>query len=68
LLARVRRCVEAGLIAPGREVEVGLSFHGLCEGLATLESRARFPLLAGQDPEDMWRSALSALVRGYCMR
>lgn len=65
LLARVARCVEAGLLPPGRDLEVGLSFHALCEGLAALERRGRFPLLKGQDPEEMWRSALGALVDGY---
>jgi len=65
LVGRVRRCIDAGLIAPGRELEVGLSFHALCEGLAAFEGRGRFPLLAGQDPAAMWRSALGALVEGY---
>lgn len=65
LRERVRRCIEAGLIAEGRELEVALSFHALCEGLAVFEARGRFPLLRGQDPVAMWRSALTALVAGY---
>jgi AcrR family transcriptional regulator len=65
LLTRVRRCADAGLIPAGRDVEVGLSFHALCEGLASLEARGRFLLLQGQDPETTWRSALGALVEGY---
>jgi AcrR family transcriptional regulator len=65
LLARIRRCTQAGLIAPGRELEVGLSFHALCEGLTGLEGRGRFPLLQARDPEQVWRSALAALVDGY---
>jgi AcrR family transcriptional regulator len=65
LRERVRRCIEAGLIAEGRELEVALSFHALCEGLAVFEARGRFPLLRGQDPVAMWRSALTALVTGY---
>lgn len=65
LLARVRRCVAAGLLPAGREVEIGLSFHALCEGLAALEARGRFPPLSGRDAVGMWRSALAALVAGY---
>jgi AcrR family transcriptional regulator len=65
LRERVRRCIDAGLIAEGREMEVALSFHALCEGLAVFEARGRFPLLRGQDPVVMWRSALTALVTGY---
>lgn len=65
LRERVRRCIDAGLIAEGRELEVALSFHALCEGLAVFEARGRFPLLRGQDPVAMWRSALTALVAGY---
>jgi AcrR family transcriptional regulator len=68
LLDRIRRCTAAGRISPGRELEVGLSFHALCEGLAGFEARGRFPLLAGQDPADLWRSALGALVKGYVDR
>lgn len=64
---RVRRCIDAGLMPEGIEVEVGLSFHGLCEGLAGLEARSRFPPLAGRDPAELWRSALTALVRGYAV-
>ena len=66
LRLRIRRCVDAGLMPAGIELEVGLSFHALCEGLASFEARGRFPLLADRDPAAMWRSALGALVRGYC--
>ena len=48
-----------------KALEVALSFHALCEGLAVFEARGRFPLLRGQDPVSMWRSALAALVAGY---
>jgi AcrR family transcriptional regulator len=65
LRLRVRRCIAAGLIAEGRELEVAFSFHALCEGLAVFEARGRLPLLSGQDPVAMWRSALGALVAGY---
>lgn len=66
LRLRVRRCIDSGLMAEGLELDVALSFHALCEGLALFESRGRFPLVAGRDPEQMWRSALTSLVRGYC--
>lgn len=65
LLDRIRRCIDAGLLPEGRELEVGFSYHALCEGLAGFEARGRFPLLAGRDPGEIWRSALSALVEGY---
>lgn len=53
-------------MAPQSEAEVALSFHALCEGLASLEARGRFPLDPSQDPEMAWRNALTALVKGYC--
>lgn len=65
LRLRIRRCIDAGLIAEDAELTVALSFHALSEGLASLEARGRFPLLAGQDPVELWRSALAALVKGY---
>ena len=65
LQQRIRRCVDAGLIAPDSALTLGLSFHALSEGLASLEARGRFPLLAGQDPAELWRSALTALVQGF---
>ena len=68
LRERVARCIEAGLVAEGRELEVAMSFHALCEGLAVLEGRGRFPPLRGLDSTAMWRSALSALVDGYRVR
>jgi AcrR family transcriptional regulator len=68
LMARVRRCSVAGLVAPGAESQVGLAFHALCEGLAALERRGRFPLGPIPDAPAAWRSALSALVAGYAPR
>ena len=65
LVARVRRCVEAGVIASDREAEAALSFHALCEGMASLEARGRFPLTPAHDPTTAWEGALRALVRGY---
>lgn len=68
LIERVRRCIDAGLIAEGREVEVALSVHAMCEGLNAFETRGRLPALSGRDPAAMWRSALTALVDGYRVR
>lgn len=68
LRLRIRRCIDAGLIAEDAELTVALSFHALSEGLAGLETRGRFPLLADQDPVELWRRALTALVEGYCIR
>lgn len=65
LLAKVRRCIDAGRFPQGSEAEIGLAFHALCEGLADLEARGRFPPLAGRDSESLWARALGALVRGY---
>lgn len=66
LRQRIRRCIDAGLIREN-ELTVALAFHALSEGLASLEARGRFPLLADQDPVELWRSALTALVKGYCV-
>jgi len=68
LLARVRRCIDAGVLPPGSDVDVSLAFHAMCEGLASLEARGRFPPLAGYDPEALWESALGAVVAGYRRR
>lgn len=65
LRSRIAHCVRAGALPAGCEAELGLAFHGLCEGLASLETRRRFPPFAELDPESMWRSALLAVVRGY---
>ena len=65
LVARVRRCTDAGLIAAGTETEVALAFHAMCEGLASLESRGRFPPLEGRDSLALWTSALGAVVNGF---
>lgn len=65
LVARVGRCVDAGLLPAGHEAEVALSVHALCEGMASLELRGRFPMTADVAPEAAWRRALEALVGGY---
>lgn len=65
LRGRIARCVDAGLLPAGCEAELGLAYHAMCEGLASLEARRRFPPFAEVEPELMWRSALSAVVKGY---
>lgn len=65
LVVRVRRCSAAGLTAAGSEAVIAMSFHALCEGMASLELRGRFPLRPIDDPEAAWREALTALVTGY---
>lgn len=65
LLARLRRCADAGLLPSGAETEVGLAFNALCEGLASLEARHRLLDSTGRDAEAIWASSLRALVRGF---
>jgi AcrR family transcriptional regulator len=65
LLMRVDRCVAAGILTEGVKLDLALAFHGLCEGLASLEARGRFPPLAGRDMDVLWRRSLAALVSGY---
>lgn len=64
LVARARRCAEAGLLPAGSEVEVSLLLHAFCEGMAGLEARSRFPPLQGRDLSAMWRQGLAAMVDG----
>lgn len=65
LIARVRRCSAAGLLPEGGEPAIAMSFHALCEGMASLELRGRFPVDPLDDPAKAWRQALTALVNGY---
>lgn len=65
LLARIRRCIDAGLFPPGSETEIGLAFNALCEGLASLEGRDRLLAQVGRDPAAIWEAGLRALVRGF---
>jgi AcrR family transcriptional regulator len=65
LLARVRRCADAGLLPKGLEGDIGVAFHALCEGLAALEMRRRFPLTPERDAADDWDRALTALLNGF---
>jgi hypothetical protein len=65
LMQRVHRCVVAGVLPPGSEEPVALAFHALCEGMASLELRGRFPLRPDQDSAEAWRINLTALVKGF---
>ena len=65
LMARIKRCEEAGQIAVGQAATAGVAFHALCEGLASLELRGRFPLPGDQTEPELWERALAALVAGF---
>ena len=65
LLARVRRCADAGLLPKAQVGDIGIAFHALCEGLAALEMRRRFPLTPDRDPAEDWDRALTALLNGF---
>lgn len=65
LVAKVSRCVAAGRLRIVDPPRVALAFHALCEGMASLELRGRFPLSPSHDPAQAWSDALAALVRGY---
>jgi AcrR family transcriptional regulator len=61
--ARVERLEPAGAHG-GQEVhERALAFHALTEGLGSMEVRGQ--MLAEVDPERVWRSALTWMVRGF---
>lgn len=64
LQARVLRVHEQVGLGPHAVDEVATSFHALCEGLAALETRDLFP---AAQAEYIWRSALTALIDGYCI-
>jgi hypothetical protein len=65
LVVRVRRCVDAGLLPQGSEIDASLLIHAFCEGMAGFEARARFPPLIGRDLAAMWRDGLQAIVTGF---
>ena len=65
LLVRVRRCADAGLIAEADAPTLGVAFHAMCEGLASVELRSRLPLWNERTPAEVWRESLGALVRGF---
>jgi len=65
LVARIRRCVDAGLFPPGSEIEIGLAFNAMCEGLASLEARNRLLAQVGRDPAAVWEVSLQALLQGF---
>jgi AcrR family transcriptional regulator len=65
LKRRIQRVADAGAL-DGRTVDdVTLEFHGLCEGLATLELRGMAPRA---DWGRVWADGLTALVGGYDAR
>jgi AcrR family transcriptional regulator len=68
LLARIRRCVDAGLFPPGSETEIGLAYNAMCEGLASLEARNRLLAHLGRDPTAIWTASLEAVLRGFSVR
>ena len=59
---RVERVREAGLLGERTVYEGAHAFHALCEGLAAMELRSP---RGGADQEQVWRGALTALVRGF---
>lgn len=65
LVARFRRCVDAGLLRGKTPEEAAIEFNALCEGLANAELRGQtLSILPRGREEDAWRSALCTLVRG----
>jgi AcrR family transcriptional regulator len=63
LQTRVTRIQQQGRLGTRSVDEAATAFHALCEGLAALEIRCAFP--AEAIAEHLWRSALTALVRGF---
>jgi hypothetical protein len=64
LRGRVARLEEAGALG-GRSVpDATREFHALCEGLAGMELRG---LLPDGEEEQVWRGALTTLVRGFAL-
>jgi AcrR family transcriptional regulator len=72
LAEAIERAMAAGSIARRPVNEVALAFHALCEGLAGAELSMRPPPVGtrfwrparGLDLEDVWRTALTALLVG----
>lgn len=58
---RVARLTPPAQPNPRSVDEAATAFHALCEGLAALEIRCVLP---ADTAEDLWRSALTALVNG----
>ncbi len=73
LVRWIRRARDAGLVSGLSDAEAAFAFHSLCVGLATSElSRRPPPEGAGfwrpvreLDGEQLWRTALTALVAGF---
>lgn len=62
LQTRVRRLEQQRGLGTRSVEEAATAFHALCEGLAALELRTVIPTTGA---EEIWRSALSALVAGF---
>ena len=62
LLDRVVRCRDARLLGSHAARDVTWQFHAFCQGLASVELLGWFP--GGEEPERLWRQALSAFVAG----
>jgi AcrR family transcriptional regulator len=62
LVAAVRRCLQAGVIAPVDPEEAALTLFGLVQGLANLEMRGW--LGAGPEADRRWAQALGMARRG----
>jgi AcrR family transcriptional regulator len=62
LRARFTPLEERGCLGTRSVDEAATAFHALCEGLAALEVRG---VLTTDGAEDLWRSALTALVAGF---
>jgi AcrR family transcriptional regulator len=59
---RVTRLEPRGDLGQRSVHGAAMQFHALCEGLAALELRG---VIAADEAEEFWRSALSALVAGF---
>lgn len=63
LVQRVERLQSGGALDDGNPREIAAQVSALCEGLVNVERRGR--LFGRRDPEEVWRGAVAALLRGY---
>jgi AcrR family transcriptional regulator len=63
LVERVERLQATGALGEHPPREIAAQVSALCEGLVNVERRGR--LFGKRNPEDMWREAIAALLRGY---
>lgn len=64
LAALVVRVEDSGQLGPRTVRDAMFEFHALCEGLAAVELRG---LIGPERAEEIWRDALTALVRGFAV-